>query len=340
MISHSRPYITKDDIAAVRKVLESENIAKGAKVFEFEKALAEYIGTKSAFATGSGTAALILGLKALGITENDEVILPTYVCRNVMDAINTIGAKPVFCDIGDEWNMNTETIKPKLTSKTKAIIIVHIFGIPADSKNIKDLGVHVIEDTCQAFGAEANGKILGSESELAMYSFHATKCLTTGEGGALTSNNPKITSRIKELLEKNFIPSPMTDVQAALGISQLRKFRQMLNTRKKIAEKYFKELQMDNVFLPETVKDKSIFFRFPVRIEKLDFENAKKIFFNQGIHVRRGVDSLLHRNLGLDDKKFPCAVKLFGETLSIPIYPALSEEELEKVIENTNKILN
>lgn len=333
MIPHSRPYITEDDLTAVREVLESENIAKGEKAEEFEKSLSEYLGVKSAFSAGSGTSALLLGLKALGIKEKDEVILPTYVCRNVMDAVNNIGAAPVLCDVGEMWNMTVQTIKPKITSKTKAIIVVHIFGIPAESSKIKDLGIPVIEDACQAIGTEADGKILGSQSELAFFSFHATKCLTTGDGGALTSNNPKIASRIEELLAKNFIASPMTDIQAALGISQLKKYKKMLMLRKIIAEKYFKELPVQGTSLPSAVKNECIFFRFPVRIKNLNFQNTKKFFFDRGIHVRNGVDALLHRNIGLSDSGFPMASKLFNETLSLPIYPALSDSEQTKIID-------
>jgi len=235
--------------------------------------------------------------------------------------------------------MNVQTIKPKITPKTKAVIVVHIFGIPAESSKIKEMGIPVIEDCCQAFGVEINGKIIGSDSDLAMYSFHATKCLTTGEGGVLTSNNPKVISRIGELLTKNYISTPMTDMQAALGISQQKKYSLMLSKRRKIAEKYFEEIPDNSVILPKTVQNKSIFFRFPIRIKKLDFEAAKKKFFDSGIHVRRGVDALLHREIGLEDKDFPVATELFSETISIPIYPALSEEEQKKVVENTNKIL-
>jgi len=340
MIQHSRPYITEEDVTAVRQVLQSGNIAKGEMVFKFEKALMEYLGTKSAFTAASGTSALLLGLKALGIKKNDEVILPTYVCRNVMDAVFSIGAKPVLCDIGKEWNMSVQTIKPKITSRTKAIIVVHIFGILAESGKIKELGIPVIEDSCQAFGAKYDGKKLGSESELAMYSFHATKCLTTGEGGVLTSNSTKVTSKIEELLAKNFIFSPITDIQAVLGLSQLKKYEQMLFKRMKIAEKYFNELKDNGFCLPKGIKDKSIFFRFPLKVEKLNFESIKKLFYKNGIHVRRGVDALLHRNLKLDDKDFPMAVKLFSETLSIPIYPALNDEEQKYIIDNINNILN
>ena len=339
MITHSRPYITEEDINAVRKVLQSENIAKGEKTLEFENALCGYLGTKSAFVTASGTSALILGLKALGVKENDEVILPTYVCKNVTVAINNLCAVPVLCDIGDEWNMTVQTIKPRITPRTKAIIIVHIFGIPAASEEIKELGIPVIEDCCQAFGAEVSRKIIGSDSELAMYSFHATKCLTTGEGGALTSNNAKITSRIEELLAKNFISSTMTNIQAALGLSQMKKYSRMLSKRRKIAERYFEEIRDDNIILPNSVKEKSIFFRFPIRIKKMDFEAAKKKFFNDGIHIRRGVDALLHRENGFEDKDFPAATGLFNETVSIPIYPALNEEEQKKVIEAIKKYI-
>ena len=288
MISHSRPYITKDDITTVLTILQSENIAKGEAVSKFETALRKFLGAKSVFTTCSGTTSLILGLKALGIKYNDEIILPTYVCRNVMNAVSYVGAIPVLCDIGNEWNMTTDTVKKKISKKTKAIIVVHIYGIPADCKAIKELGFPVIEDCCQSFGASINGKKMGSESEFSMYSFHATKLLTTGEGGALATNNLEIISNINET-SVNAQVGQMTNIQAALGLTQLKKYNQMLDLRRKIADKYFNEINAVKVKLSLTIRDKSIFFRFPLTIDGLDFERVKNTYSEHGIHVRHGV---------------------------------------------------
>lgn len=336
MISHSKPHITEEDIYAVKTVLESGMITKGRKVNEFEKQISDYIGTKKTFATGNGTTALILALKALGVKKDDEVILPTYVCRNVMDAVIAVNAIPVVCDIGEFWNMESENVTKKITSRTKAIIVVHIFGITADTYSLMNFGIPVIEDCCQSFGAELNGKKTGSIGTLSMFSFHATKCLTTGEGGAVSSNDENLIDRLSELNNKNYFSSTMSDLQAALGISQLNRYSQMLLERKKIAENYFDNISNPLLSLPTSLKEKSIFFRFPIKTVQLDFEMTRNYFEKNGIHVRRGVDALLHRIREIDDSEFPAATRLFNETLSIPIYPSLTSDEQA----HTCRILN
>ena len=340
MINHSKPYLTSDDISCIQQALESGNIAKGEKVKSFEHEIAKYVKASSAFATGSGTSALTLALMALGVKGNDEVILPTYVCKNVMDAVNNSGAIPVLCDIGNEWNMTAGNVKAKISFKTKAIVAVNIYGIRADIKGIKELGFAVIEDCCQSLGAKSEGNAFGNVSEITMYSFQATKLLTTGEGGALATNDAAIAARIKELIVNNAIASPMSDIQAALGLSQLNKYEIMLKTRKKIALRYCNEIKAARARLPHSLLDKSIFFRFPILIDDLDFEKTQHDFHAKGVHVRHGVDSLLHRNNGMSDNDYPNAVRAFNNTLSIPIYPALKESEQDQIIEEANKILS
>lgn len=335
MIAHSKPYITPEDISCVQNILESGNIAGGEKTKLFEAEFAKHVNASTALATGSGTAALVLALKALGIESNDEVILPAYVCKNVMDAVFSVEATPVLCDIGSTWNMTAESVSEKISAETKAIIAVHIYGIPADVKAISELGISIIEDRCQYVAGNSNR----NETEIAMYSFHATKLLTAGEGGMVTTNNNKIASRIKELEEQNAVASPMSDLQAALGLSQLGKYDKMLEIRKKIAKNYFQNIKAHSAMLPQAFINESIFFRFPILVENMDFEKVQAQFLAKGVHVRHGVDSLLHRTLGLSDSDFPNAVEAFNKTLSIPIYPALTESEQGQVIDAVNNIL-
>ena len=162
MIFHSKPTIEIDDIEVVRKVLESGMIAEGEKVKELEDKLCSYIGGLKAKATCTGRSALVLGLWTLGIGEGDGVILPTYVCHSVMDAVTFVGAKPVIVDIGDDYCIDPEEVKKHITSKTKAIIVVHIFGISAKIKELKEIAeensLYLIEDCAQAIGGDVDGK--------------------------------------------------------------------------------------------------------------------------------------------------------------------------------------
>ena len=157
MIPHSRPWITDEDTQSVDRILRSGMIAQGAQVQAFEEQIARYVGAPDAIAVGSGTAALVLALKALCADPDDEVILPTYVCRSVADAVVQAGLTPVFCDVGENWTMTADTVAPHVSGKTRAIIVVHLYGIVVETSCFRRFGVSLIEDCCQAFGAEREG---------------------------------------------------------------------------------------------------------------------------------------------------------------------------------------
>lgn len=337
MIPHSKPTLGPQDKAAILEVLQTGMIARGIKVAEFESAVANYLGLEGGVATSCGTAALILALKSLDIKQGDEVIIPTYVCHDVLDAVTCIGAIPVLCDVGNNnWNMDYSTVRPCLSPRTKAIIVVHIFGISADIEAITQLGVPIIEDIAQAFGAEINKQKVGTLGQVTMCSFHATKCLTTGEGGILLSNDGRIIEKARALQSL----SPMSDLQAALGISQLKRYDTFLHRRRKIADTYFKALdKQPNVCMPIPLRQRSIFFRFPIRIQR-QFDTLKDEFERFGISVRRGVDSLLHKVVGKSSKNFQNAEQRFSETLSIPIYPTLTDVDVEYIKQMTQQILH
>jgi len=271
--------------------------------------------------------------------------LPTYVCQNVYDAVVAAGSTPVLCDIGEAWYLRADSVRHLITAKTKGIIWVHIFGIQADAEEIFGLGIPVIENCCQSFRPKEIGTEIKYARRVSFVSFHATKLLTTGEGGMVLSDDINFIERIRALkgggnvaVAKRF-SCPLTDLQAALGLSQLSQYDWFLERRKEIAARYFQALGDCPVRLPHHVRSRSIFFRFPVRIRD-DFEVTRKRFEELGIHVRRGVDSLLHRVFGWDKTSFPIAEKIFQETVSIPIYPALTEDEVESVIAACKQIWN
>lgn len=344
IISHSKPHLTAADHGAITTVLKSKMIAEGTLVRDFERALSQYLGLKGGVATPSGTGALFLALKALEVGENDEVILPTYVCRSVWDAARATGARPILCDVGDDWCMNLDTIKPCVTSKTKAIIIVHTFGIMADVGPICEIGIPVIEDCCQSLGARSYGRMAGTFGQLAVVSFHATKLLATGEGGMVLTDDADLLRKLN-LLKHGGKESPATryrqplsDLQAALGLSQLRRYDSFLQRRRLIADYYFDHLKNLSIRLPYLIRDRSIFFRFPLRVRG-DFEQLRVSFDTEGIQVRHGVDTLLHRLFRMDSSRFPVAEKCFSETLSIPLYPALTRKECIRIINSCHRIL-
>ena len=343
IIPHSRPTIDEVDLKAVSEVLRTGMIAEGELVHKFEQEISNYLGIAGGIAISSGSSALFLALLALGASAGKEAILPTYVCSSVLDAVNWAGATPVLCDVGDDWCMNLDTVKPYISEKTVAIIVAHIFGISADVKSIAKLGIPVIEDCAQSLGGQMDGQKLGTFGSVCVCSFHATKLLTTGEGGMVLTKDPRLLDKLRQLKygEANVYrlryKTPMTDIQAALGLSQVQRYDGFLERRREIANTYFVKLNGLPIQLPENIRDRSIFFRFPLRV-KGDFEKFRKAFEAYGVHVRRGVDKLLHRQLGLDPTLFPRAELCFKQTVSIPLYPSLSEDDIKRIIRVCYKV--
>jgi UDP-4-amino-4-deoxy-L-arabinose-oxoglutarate aminotransferase len=343
MIAHSRPTLKSADYKVVRQVMESGMVAEGEKVNQFEETVSDYVKSKGGVATSSGTAAIYVALRALDVKDHDDVILPSYVCRSVMDAVRWTGARPVLCDIGNDWCMNIRTVKGRVSKRTKAIIMVHIFGIAGNVRPICRLGIPVIENICQAFGAKRDGKFVGTFGEMAVCSFHATKLLTTGEGGMVLANDEGLMKRLKELKyggtrnDDGRYMFRMSDIQAALGLSQLKKFNWMLTRRREIADHYFSAFNELPIELPRRVRDHSVFFRFPIRTER-GFSDLQAEFGQHGVAVRKGVDDMLHRHLSNSDQCFPYTQRMFNSTVSIPIYPSLTESEVQCITEATRDV--
>ena len=335
-IHHSRPWIDETDQEAVRRILAEGMIAEGTRVRAFEEAVTEYVGCTSAVAASSGTAGLALALAALEMPAGSEVILPTYTCPAVLKAVRAVDAVPVLCDVGEHWNMTPETAERQLSPRTGAVIVVSTFGINNPPGPYRELGVPIIEDCCQNFRPRV-GKDDTETGDLQVYSFHGTKCLTTGEGGMVTTRRDDLLRAMKAKTAdaqagSRFHGARMSDLQAALGLSQLVRYDRFLARRKALAEHYFAALASRTFQLPNGIQDSSIFFRFPL-LWPGNYDRWKDLFFHQGIHVRKGVDTLLHRVLGLSGREYPMAERLFAETVSIPIYPALVDEDRDRIVE-------
>lgn len=334
MIQHSKPWITDADQAAIDHQLRTGMIGSLEKSREFERALASWVGTNGVISTCSGTAALMLCLKALGVGAgpHDEVILPTYVCPTVMHAVLAAGATPILCDIGQLWNATEETIAERFSPRTKAIIVVNIFGISARLACLQKYPYLIIEDHCQSFGLPES--IFGAA---AFYSFYATKCFTTGEGGAAAFPDQGVLSRATKIHSDNLVPGKLSDLEAALGLSQLSRYHKMLSRRDQIAAAYLSEFPQHLTYRVGQVQSHSVFYRFPVCMPG-EFNSIRHQFAERGIIVARAVSELLHRLTGQSDGDFANAVELFNDTVSIPIYPAMTDDDVNKVIDTVRAL--
>jgi dTDP-4-amino-4,6-dideoxygalactose transaminase len=314
-------------------------------VAEFEEALTSFIGMKGGVATNSGTSALHLSLLALGIKEGDEVVVPSYVCSAPLNAINYVRATPVLVDINPStYNLSVRNLKKRITKKTKAIIVPHLFGLPAEMDKILSLGVPVIEDAAQALGGIHKEKKVGSFGLLSVFSFYATKVITTGEGGMLLSNSEGLLEKVRDLRDydkkKNYrlrYNYKMTDLQAALGISQLRELPMFLKRRNDIAYQYSSALKKYPVILPiEHPYSTHIYYRYVVQVEG-NVNNYIGLLQKKGIFCDRPVYRPLHHYLGTDNCRE--TDRVWNTALSIPIYPSLNDWDVERVVQTLKDIL-
>ncbi len=336
-ILHSKPWVTETDMKAVSDVLNTGMLAQGEITKEFERAIVGWVEVENdGVAVGSGSAAILLALKALNVGAGDEVILPTYVCSTVLEVVLTSGAKPALCDVGGDWIVTSENVRGLVTKNTKAMIIPHMYGILADVASFRQFGIPIIENCAQAIDYRGRRRIYG---DIAIYSFHPTKCLTTGEGGMAVSHDSCLTDSMRTIrdgpqeADSHRLFSPMSDISAALGLSQLSRYEQALDRRRYLAQGY--ESALGNVkagSLEFADPERSMFFRFPVKIPG-GLDLYQDLFAERNVCVRRGVDKLLHRLMDMPDEKFEMSVSLFNTTVSLPIYPALTDEEHSRCIE-------
>lgn len=333
---------------ALSKVINKGWVAQGLEVQKFENEFSRYLGGKDgqAVAVSSGTAALYLALYGLGIKKGDEVIAPAYVCSAVLNAIFMIGAKPILVDINKEdLNISyAETVK-KINKKTKAIIITHTFGYPADLAKFMKLRVPLIEDCAQALGARWRGEPAGSFGQVAIFSFYASKLMTTGYGGMVYSRNKNLINKIRDYREfdcrRGYKPRfnfQMSDLGAAMGREQLKKLPGFLRRRRQIAAEYKKILPKDK-FWPATGGDRRPnYYRFLFKTNKV--KAVKDYLMKHGVKTIAPIETyeLLHRYLKQSPKNFPVSEKIAKTTLSLPVYPALSTEEVDVIIRALSKI--
>lgn len=372
-IPYGHQWLDDDDVAAVVEVLKSDQITQGAKVDEFERKVAEYCGAKYAVAVASGTAALHAACAVAGITEGDEAITTPNTFAATANAIVYCGGKPVFADIQeDTLNIDPEEIRNRLSTRTKAILPVDFAGHPADLDEIKAIaeerGIIVIEDAAHALGAEFKGSRIGSISDMTILSFHPVKHITTGEGGMVLTNNRKFYERLKifrhhgimrdsrdknswyyeiDNLGHNF---RLTDFQCALGLSQMNKLDQFIQRRREISTRYNEAFaKMEEVIIP-TEKDyaKAVYHIYVIQLHLEKLQVSRKEIFealraeNIGVNVHY-IPVHLHpfyrRKFGYKHGDYPKAEAYYERAITLPIFPKMSDADVEDVIATTRKVI-
>lgn len=335
MIPHSRPTLTAEDADRVAAVVRGGQIAAGPEVAAFEREMAAYLGVPAAAALASGTAALELALRALGIGAGDEVIVPTYVCDALHHAVTRCGAVPVLVDADPlTLSVSLDDAKRRLGPRTRAVIVPHAFGLAADVDAFAALGVPVVEDCAQGLGAEVQGRRVGSRGRLAVCSFYATKLLTTGEGGLVAGPRPLV-DRARDVRDyderRDLVPRfnhKMTDMQAALGRSQLARFDEFLARRRAIAARYRRALAGVDCELPADAGRAHVYHRFVVGVAR-PIDGVIARLEALGVAARRPVFRPLHHATG--GGSFPEADRLWSSRLSLPCYPTLTDAEVDAV---------
>jgi dTDP-4-amino-4,6-dideoxygalactose transaminase len=335
-IPHSRPMLGASEIESLGRVIQSGMIAQGKMTARFEKRFCETFGLGRGASVSSGTAGLHLALLALEVGPGDEVIIPSFVCAALLNAVNYVGATPVPADIDPEtFNIDPRDIEQRISPRTKAMIVPHLFGLPADMDGLLKLDIPIIEDCAQAVGGQYKGRPLGTFGLLAVFSFYATKVMTTGEGGMVTSRDERLIERIRDLREYDNREEyrlrynyKMSDIQAALGLSQLKRLDEFIPRRRLIAQRYAEALDRFNIIRP--LPDPGcIFFRYVVRVPD-DAGPWIALLSRESITCARPVFKPIHKYLGLDG--YPQSEAAWLSALSVPIYPSLSDNEVECVI--------
>jgi perosamine synthetase len=270
------------------------------------------------------------------VGKGSEVILPTHVCTALLNAINYLGAKPVLVDVDyEDGNISVLDARRKLTRKTKAILVPHMGGEPADLSPLLKLGVPVVEDCAQAVGARYAGKPVGTFGTINIFSFYATKMMTTGEGGMVVSNDRKLMARVRDHLSYDHkldyrvrFNYKMTDIAAAMGTAQLKKLDGFVRRRRVLAGIYHDALAGSSATLPQAGKvAEPVYYRFVVKVPSAEtiIRKAKA----RGINCEAPLFRPLHVYLG--KKGFPVSDRLMKECVSIPLYPSLTDREAHRI---------
>lgn len=369
-IQYGRQSIDEDDIRAVVEVLRGNYLTTGPNVTNFEKAVCEYTGAKYAVAIANGTAALHAACFAAEIGEGDEVITTPITFAASANCVLYCGGTPVFADIKkNTYNIDPEDIRRKITEKTKAIIAVHFTGQPCEMDEIhaiaKEYKLLVIEDAAHALGADYKGTKIGALSDMTTFSFHPVKHITTGEGGMITTNNEKLYERLKlfrshgitrdecvmikneggwyyEQLDLGY-NYRITDIQCALGVSQMKKLDNFVSRRRELIMRYNTAFaNVDGIVCPVQEEGcNNSWHLYVVQVQNREevYDKLKKAGIFANVHYIPVYKHPYYREHGYDKICCPNAEKLYEHMLSLPLYPSLTDAEQDYVIETCIAII-
>jgi len=334
MIPHSRPFIGAEEVEAAAEAVESGYLSSGAQVTTLEKELADFLGVKGAVACSSGTAALYLALRAVGAGSDTTVHIPSFVCTALWNAAGFLNTQISVCDVDPIiGNISCPDVLKRRRKADDIVILPHMFGAPGPIIELKEAGFKIIEDCAQAIGALCNGKLVGTFGDAAIFSFFATKVLCAGEGGALASDSVEILALARDICDydhKNDLKLrfnfKMTEMQAALARIQLKRLPDFIRRRQKIAAK-FDQAVMNSRFQRIERSPSDIYFRYILKTNDLTGTIAR--FKHHQITAALPVFFPIHRYLKLDG--YLITDQLYRTMLSIPCYPALTDEETETI---------
>ena len=362
----SKPFVDQECLDAMVRAASSGKHILQDECKSFEAEFAAYVGTKHAVLTNSGTSAIFLVLKALGVNQGDEVLVPSFTAFPTIEPIFHVGAIPVFCEVGDDYTVDVFDLEKRVTEKTKAILPVHLYGYPANIGRILEVGsrygIPVVEDACQAHGSEFDGRKVGSFGIAGCFSFYPSKNMTVfGDGGILTTNDDQLAERIKmlrnhgrkarydhEMVGYNL---RFNEAQAAVGRVQLRHLYDFNAARRQHAETYQMLLSDSPLVLPgeDSTQRRHVYHLFVVRLENPEDkptetrDRLKEFLKEKGIgteihypipgHLQSGTKAEFER-LGLPVQSLPKTERYCNGILSLPMHPQLKPDEIRYVADN------
>ena len=370
-IPFHKPHITEEEIAGVVEALKSGWLTMGPQTLKFEEEFSHFLGSKHSISLNSCTAALHLALKVIGLDREDEVIVPTTTFTSTAEVVCYFGAKPVIVDVErDTHNIDVSCVERAITDRTRAIIPVHFAGQPCDMDEIMNIAeqrrLHVIEDAAHAIPAKYHDRYIGTIGDMTCFSFYATKTLTTGEGGMITTANDAWAERLRsirqhgiskdawkryskegswyyEVLEAGYKYN-MTDIQASLGLAQLKKQQWMLDERNRIADKYTEAFKdSDFIGVPLIKPGRSSAWHLYIiklniealRINRADFiEELKALGIGTSVHfIPLHRHSFYRETFACNEKDFPNAEWVYERSISLPVYPGMTDSDIGRVID-------
>lgn len=341
-VPHSRPLHDEQDVEAASAILRSQMTANGGEASGFAQRLKAAFDGQSACTTASGTLALVTALAAFDVGAGDEVVIPTYVCAEVLDAVRYVGASPVLADIDPAtYALSAATVEAVVGKRCRIVVVAHMFGIPAAVDEIRRIGLPIIEDLALGLGARLKGRRAGAWGDACIMSFKAIKMISAGEGGAVVIRNRRAAQHLSRLRARRVtgrpaFDFPMSDLAAAVARAQWHRLGEFIRRRRALVRRYraaLSDLSSNGVVLPAE-RAGCGWFRFPITLPRsMPPIAVRAALARKGIQVRQPVNTLLHRHLALPPARFPAAERAYASTISLPLYPALTESDQDRVMD-------